>query len=79
MGKTDTHKLVADAQQGIYYQVIRLKKQSRKRLETSEITDIHLLIKSFGWTFYKNGGRTALKIKRYFNHPIITSTGAAID
>ena len=37
MKKTDTRKLSTAAQQEIRYQVIRLKKQGRKRLEISEI------------------------------------------
>ena len=37
MEKTDTRKLSTAAQQEIRYQVIRLKKQGPKRVETSEI------------------------------------------
>ena len=37
MKKTDARKLSTAAQQEIRYQVIRLKKQGRKRLEISNI------------------------------------------
>ena len=64
MGKIDTRKLSTAAQQEIRYQVIRLKKQGRKRLEISEITGIHPSTISARLKLYKNGGRTALKIKK---------------
>lgn len=78
MEKTDTRKLSTVAQQKIHYQVIRLKKQGRKRLEISEIIGIHPSTIPVRWKLYKTGGRTALKIKRYFRYLKITYAGAAI-
>lgn len=78
MKETDTPKLNTVAQQEIRYQVIRLKKQSRKRLEIIDIAGIHPSTISVRWKLYKNGGRTILKIKKYFKHPKISYAGAAI-
>jgi len=64
MKKIDARKLSTAAQQEIRYQVIRLKKQGRKRLEISNITCIHPSTISAWWKLYKNGGREALKIKK---------------
>lgn len=64
MEKIDARKLSTDAQQEIRYQVIRLKKQGRKRLEISSITGIHPSTISAWWKLYKNGGKRALKIKK---------------
>lgn len=64
MEKIDARKLSTTAQQEIRYQVIRLKKQGRKRLEISDITGIHPSTISAWWKLYKNGGKKALKIKK---------------
>ncbi len=64
MEKIDARKLSTAAQQEIRYQVIRLKKQGRKRLEISQITGVHPGTISAWCTLYKNGGKKALKIKK---------------
>lgn len=64
MEKIDARKLSTDAQQVIRYQVVRLKKQGRKRSEISDITGIHQSTISAWWKLYKSGGKTALKIKK---------------
>ena len=64
MEKIDARKLSTEAQQEIRYQVIRLKKQKRKRSEISEITGIHPSTISAWWQLYKKGGKKALKIKK---------------
>jgi len=64
MKKNDARKLSTEAQQEIRYQVIRLKKQGRKRLEISDITGIHPSTISAWWKLYKHGGKKALKIKK---------------
>lgn len=64
MKKNDARKLSTAAQQEIRYQVIRLKKQGRKRLEISDITGIHPSTISAWWKLYKNEGKKALKIKK---------------
>ncbi len=64
MEKIDARKLSTDAQQQIRYQVIRLRKQSRKHREISAITGVSRSICSTWWTLYKNGGKKALKIKK---------------
>jgi transposase len=56
--------LSTETQQEIRYQVIRLKKQGRKRSEISEITGIHPSTISAWWKLYKKGGKKALKIKK---------------
>ena len=64
MEKIDARKLSTETQQEIRYQVIRLKKQKRKRSEISEITGIHPSTISAWWQLYKKGGKKALKIKK---------------
>jgi transposase len=64
MKKNDARKLSTAVQQEIRYQVIRLKKQGRKRLEISDITSIHPSTISAWWKLYKSGGKKALKIKK---------------
>jgi transposase len=64
MEKIDARKLSTDAQQEIRYQVIRLKKQGRKRNEISEITGIHQSTISQWWKLYQTEGKGALKIKK---------------
>ena len=63
MKKNDARKRSTEAQQEIRYQVIRLKKQGRKRLEISDITGIHPSTIS-AWWVYKSEGKKALKKKR---------------
>lgn len=64
MEKIDARKLSTEAQQEIRYQVVRLKKQGRKRLEISEITGINPSTISAWWKLYKKDGKRALKIKK---------------
>ena len=64
MKKNDARKLSTDVQQEIRYQVIRLKKQGRKRSEISEITSIHPSTLSVWWKLYKSKGEKGLKIKK---------------
>ncbi len=64
MKNNDARKLSTDAQQEIRYQVIRLKKQGRKRSEISEITGVHPSTISAWCGLYNSGGKEALKIKK---------------
>jgi transposase len=64
MEKIFARKLSTDAQKGIRYQAVRLKKQGRKRSEISDITGIHQSTISAWWKLYKSGGKKALKIKK---------------
>ncbi len=64
MKNNDARKLSTDAQQEIRYQVIRLKKQGRKRSEIGEITGVHPSTISAWWKLYKSDGKKALKIKK---------------
>lgn len=64
MKKIDVRKMSRDAQQEIRYQVIRLKKQGRKRLEIKDITGVHPSTISAWWKLYKAGGEKALKLKK---------------
>jgi len=64
MEKFDARKVSTDAQQEIRYQVIRLKEKGHRRSEISEITGVHPGTISKWVTFYKTGGKKALKIQK---------------
>jgi len=64
MKKNDARKQIADVQQQIRYQVIRLKKQNRTHEEISKITGIHRSTSSQWWSLYKSGGKKSLKVKK---------------
>ena len=70
MKENDARKQIADVQQQIRYQVIRLKKQNRTHEEISKITGIHRSTSSQWWSLYKSGGKKSLKVKKRGRPPV---------